>query len=198
MNNSVASAATTTNLNTPSIQQPTLSPKASGRKISSNNLIGSRMNSPLQTVPIAPLPPQLAPSVPPPILPQPQQTVRMSALTSQLNAPPVIAPAQACFPNNSLPVATNFSYTVPNKMVTSNHTGRISQLPNVQNDVNSGNRRQNNNIIEQLPSNLGLSMPGLSALLAGNNLDQRRKYGEIRKYCIVFFILKYHYRYSIS
>jgi hypothetical protein len=93
----------------------------------------------------------------------------MSALTSQLNAPPVIAPAQACFSNNSHPVATNFSYTVPNKMVTSNHTsGRISHMPNVQNDVNSGNRRQINNIIEQLPSNLGLSMPGLSALLAGN------------------------------
>lgn len=168
MNNSAA------NLNT-LLLQPVQNQKVSGRKIASNNLLSSRLSSTTQTVPIAPLPPQLAPS---PILPQPPQTVRMSALTSQLNAPPVIAPAQACFPilspNNSLPVATNFSYTVPNKMVSTNHTGRHTHTTNVQNDVSSGggNRRQNNIAVaaaDQLPSNLGLTMPGLSALLAGKN-----------------------------
>ncbi|KAF4524682.1 hypothetical protein B566_EDAN009526, partial [Ephemera danica] len=177
MNNA---AAMNVNLNnTPMVQQNQQQQhqqKIPGRKITANNLLSSRLSAPVQTVPIAPLPLQMnapvpsascvSPNMPPLLAQQSPQPIQLSALTSQLNAPPVIAPAQACF---SLPNASNsFTYSIPNKVISSNHMVRLPVTSNVQNDANNAaNRRQNNIIAEQLTSNLGHAMPGLSALLAG-------------------------------
>jgi hypothetical protein len=169
MNNSVAAHL---NLNTQLLHQQQ---KMAGRKIVSNNLLSSRLNAPVQNVPIAPLPTASAScsvstassSLPHLLAQQPPQTIQMPALTSQLNAPPVIAPSQACF---SLPTANNsFTYTIPNKVINSHHPVKLPVASNVQSDISNGNRRQANAISEQLSGSPG-TVPGLSALLAGKFL----------------------------
>ncbi|XP_059483010.1 transcription factor SPT20 homolog isoform X2 [Neocloeon triangulifer] len=123
----------------------------------SNTLLTARLNAPVQ---------QITPQASPQQSLLSPQPARMSALTSQLNAPPVIAPAQPF---------VNFSYSVPNKMVA---TLRPTMATFAQ---NSQQQRQPSpqQVSQQSPqppqvqiqaaqeTNLGMAMPGLSALLAG-------------------------------
>jgi hypothetical protein len=86
------------------------------------------------------------------------QPARMSALTSQLNAPPVIAPAQPF---------VNFSYAVPGKMVGTLRPAQATIVTTATGAFTQAGLQVRQMSPQQEQSNLGLAMPGLSALLAG-------------------------------
>jgi hypothetical protein len=86
------------------------------------------------------------------------QPARMSALTSQLNAPPVIAPAQPF---------VNFSYAVPGKMVATLRPAQAAIVTTATGAFPQAGLQVRQMSPQQEQSNLGLAMPGLSALLAG-------------------------------
>ncbi|XP_065345251.1 transcription factor SPT20 homolog isoform X1 [Cloeon dipterum] len=125
----------------------------------SNTLLTARLNAPVQ---------QITPQASPQQSLLSPQPARMSALTSQLNAPPVIAPAQPF---------VNFSYAVPNKMVatlrpafTQNSPQHRQMSPQQTQQISqplTPQQQQSPQVQVQQESNLGMAMPGLSALLAG-------------------------------
>lgn len=126
----------------------------------SNTLLTARLNAPVQQITQQQVVVQQQPQQQQQSLLSPQPA-RMSALTSQLNAPPVIAPAQPF---------VNFSYAVPGKMMATLRPAQAATAAVVTTTTSvfpQAGQQVRQMSPQQEQSNLGLAMPGLSALLAG-------------------------------